>query len=379
MNATVFLIVLALMNPPYVHGLPEEHEGLVARLWINHWNHQYYDPLFVRVTLTNTSDETIAVESHLHLQAEYRITHEPFLYSVEPEWVGGLPKTSPMNPGEEWIVDYEVLQMPPIEMHDHSFWNEIIGKRSSVTATVGNPPSDPTVFVHPPEVFVHKDRNFQSSRFHIRLAKRSDMETEFIEDLYGEMAERVRSRHLGHPELLEEDDFRPTPRAFGLDDFLPYKDLIQQLLDYEEKLSPGSLRDIVHLTRLMRAVYDSVEDEADHAEQIAAVDEVLHYLDTLPQIERENLLLRVIGWWPHFSKNRAYFRLVDGALKRLPKNIYHYDDYAAYKVRDFGHDNPDFLEYVQRHAEEDYKAKPQTKDKTDNGDVFSTASEGDTF
>lgn len=107
----------------------------------------------------------------------------------------------------------------------------------------------------------------------LRVDVRSEAETSFLESLYGEMRRRE-EEHFAPDDASRPRERRcPSLHGFGLRDFATYEDLTQRLFEYEENLSPGPLRDIVHVTRLMRAVYD----ERDQAKKVQAVYAVMRF------------------------------------------------------------------------------------------------------
>ena len=338
---------------------PQEQSGFVPKLEIDDWRHQLYDPLFTRAQLTNHTEESVRVGSSVFHNASYWLTEGRFRYQCPSErrylrHVGAQT----FQAGESRFVDYEVLQMPPVTMVGHSFWNDLPNQTAFIETKVSLSLGE------------EKRKAEPRGKRGLAFLPRPEPEMKFLERLYKKLGEREPETGSGWYGDREAERTTPTPQTFGLSGFGRHEDLIQQLLDYEKNLSPGSLRDIVHLTKLMRRM----SSESDQAEQIAAVDQVLHFLDTLPAVERETLLIRIIDWCEPLPSNAAYFRLADGALKRLPEPIFQYDDYPAARRRELGTENPGFLEYVRRHIGKDYRAEPESDaEKIRNAGPFGEA------
>lgn len=347
---------------PIVCPLPDQPEGLVVRLWTDGTRHRMFDPLFVRVTVTNTTDSTIVVGRDLCRRANYRITAGSFSYAFDfIDLLGGV-EGQPMEPGEEWIVHYEILQIPPIKIFDHDFWNDVPKNSGAIVAAcVGS------------ELVKAEFMSHDRASTSLRVFERPEPEAALLKSLYDEMRRR-KEEHFAPDDASRPRERRcPSLHGFGLRDFTKYEDLTQRLFEYEENLSPGPLRDIVHMTRLMRAVYD----ETDQAKKVQAVYAVMRFVDTLPQIEQENLLMRIIDWWPHLSDDPAYFLLAESALRRLPKNIYEYKDYAAHEREGWSKANPEFAKYIDIVKHIDALIEPEVelklapkKEPSDSDDPF---------
>jgi hypothetical protein len=88
------------------------------------------------------------------------------------------------------------------------------------------------------------------------------------------------------------DIYRPGMNWFGFTWAPPECSTPKNLAILDELLTPGSLRDIVHLTRLAQAVYDEEsEEQRDHK-----LDGLMEWLDTLPEIERKCLAAEINAW-----------------------------------------------------------------------------------
>ncbi len=137
--------------------------------------------------------------------------------------------------------------------------------------------------------------------------------------------------------------------------------MIQRLLEFEDKLAPGTLRDVVHLTRLRRALYD----ETDDTKKMKAVGKLVYYIDSLPQIERENVVKALLDRHTAVGGDPASFLLCEALIRRLPKNIFGYEDYPTYVRKDKGLDGPQFREYAERMKEIEKLIEPEDERKSE--------------
>jgi hypothetical protein len=141
------------------------------------------------------------------------------------------------------------------------------------------------------------------------------------------------------------EELGSDPVTFGLYSFQPYPDLVRKLVAYEEQLSPGSLRDIVHLVRLTQLISRS-KDEFEKEKTVA---ELLAWLDTLPEIERHCLGMRLVSWAGMTAPGEpALYQLVLGVVERLPQQLYEFQDYRKYRLDDYGGSRPQFRDYVKK-------------------------------
>lgn len=215
-----------LEQGPVVEPLPGQPAGLVVRLWIDSTRHRMYDPVYVRVTVTNTLDSAVMADCGAH-KDQYTIQAGHFTYAYRGNGEYGVTEPRRMKPGDEWIVDYGIL--------------------------------------------------------------------------------------------------------------------IQRLFDFEEKLSPGSLRHALYLTRAMRTLHD----EQVTARRTKTVEELIKFIDTLPQIEREAVVHKLCSHYRAVAGDPASFLLCENLIQRLPKNIHGWDDFQAYQRREMGLDQPTLREDVE--------------------------------
>lgn len=208
---TAFVILALIPLGQQARPASQKPAGLMVRLEVDHWKHQMYDPLFVRVAVANLTSETVQVGPQLCRRAGYMIIDEPFRYRFESEYVDGFNKPlSPLAPGDERIVDYEILQMPPIRLHSHDFWKDVSGGSVGVQAEVSSGIADVDLLL---------SHSSASRRMH--FAKRSEAEADFINQLYAKLVRRCRENVTIRDVDENVDVDRPAPEHFGLHGF-PY-------------------------------------------------------------------------------------------------------------------------------------------------------------
>ena len=250
------------------------------------------------------------------------------------------------------MIDYQVLQTPPIEQYEHDFWlSEVETTSVDITTEVGSKLVNPYLL----------DDNRAS--YVLRFAARPDDEERFIVGLYAEIDRRKKGLSEAAEPRRRRELTCPNPHGFGVRNFSGDEDLIERLLDYEESLSPGSLRNIVHLTRLTRALYD----EKDKEKKVDRAYDVIEYLDELPQIEHEILQDHLVDWTANLMREEAYCVLTEMTLRRMPKNVYHYKDYPAKmreaRIRAF----PSFARFLADFDEPVLPRKKHPQETTDPG------------
>lgn len=110
---------------------------------------------------------------------------------------------------------------------------------------------------------------------------------------------------------------RPTLGVFGLLSFPLVCSLPEELARMEEKLSPGSLREIFHATRLTAAVYDAKTPEKKRG----AAAELLEWLDQRAEIQRHWMAMELVSWGLRNKGLGEYsFEFVDRVIPCLPES-----------------------------------------------------------
>jgi hypothetical protein len=351
---------------PFVEPLPPHADGLVVRLWIDNTRHCFYDPIFVRVTVTNTLGSEVLADTGAGRSEEYTLKTDKFVYSFNTGVPSGIAPPQRMKPGDEWIVDYCVLGFPPTDESDHDFWEDVIAAGEvplSARFRLGERTRGTLGEVD--------GALYNNSRAHVRLrvTTRQEAENEFLKSLFDEVSRRRRQRKSF---TLDKQKWGrpygyPGPSAFGVNiGVYQGEDLIHRLLEFEDKLAPGTLRDVVHLTRLTRALHN----ETDGAKKTKIVETLVYFVDALPQIERENIVKALLDRHSAVAGDPASYLLCESLIRRLPTNIYGYEDYRAYARTNKGLDGPQFREYAERMKEIEELIEPEEERKTEPGKLL---------
>lgn len=227
------------------------------------------------------------------------------------------------------MVDFEILECPPIDQFGHDFWRDQRGRSLRITAQVGGKPK---------ELMTLFSNATPTSSVYFR--ERPQDEMDFLDELYGEMLRR-KEKMVALPD--DFDFLVPDARDFGLVSLEPYPDLIDKLVAYEERLSAGSLRDVVHVLGAMRKLHRST----DEGERRRIVDDLLEWLDTLPETERHCLAGAIGGSvFQWYRDQPAINHLVYEVIQRQPESLFEFEDYRAYLIQEFN--RPGFKEYVKQ-------------------------------
>jgi len=237
------------------------------------------DVVFARIWLTYKGKELTAMPgkqfSRLigNLSLKLIDQEHDTTITLPPDVSGsGMPGSAEMKPGETWLVGYELLKIPPMKSAAYPSWDPrklstepyllrghlTIGRRVVVDATG---PS---------------------------LTIRTRPETELAELI---------ELHRGRPNAWRNipadfDSHRSNMNWCGFTFAPPEYSTSEHLAALEKVLSPGSSRDIVHLTRLTQAVYD----EKDPQQRRKNLADLCAWLESLPEIERNWMAMQVITW-----------------------------------------------------------------------------------
>ncbi len=340
--ATVMWVGQAnLEQGPVVEPLPGQPAGLVVRLWSDSTRHRMFDPVYVRVTVTNTLDSAVMADTGM-CKEQYAIQAGQFAYTYSEGCECGVTTPRRMGPGDEWIVDYGILGFPPADDGTRHGWDQLVKADDVILSATFRPG------LFQPSTSERVDVKLYSNdlaRVRLHVEARPDAEAQFLKALF---AERLRRRKEGFAldrQKWGRPVYYPEPTAFGVDiGAYQDEDLIQRLFDFEEKLSPGSLRHALYLTRAMRAL----QDERVTAQRTKTVEELVKFIDTLPQIEREAVVHELCSYYQAIAGDPASFLLCESLVQRLPKNIHGWDDYQAYQRREKGLLRPALREQVER-------------------------------
>lgn len=345
---------------PVVEPLPPHPDGLVVRLWIDNTRHSFYDPIFVRVTVTNTLGSEVPAATGAAGSA-YTLEAGRFVYSFDTGGYSLLAAARQMKPGDEWIVDYRVLGFPPTDESEHDFWENVIAAGEvplSARFRIGQ--QVPGSLSEVDEALYNNSR----ARVRLQVTTRQEAESGFLKSLFAEVSRRdsPRNSYTLDRQKWGRPDGYPGPNSFGVNiGVYNGEDLIQRLLDFEESLEPGTLRDVVHVTRLRRALYD----ETDGGKKTKIVEKLVTFVDSRPQIERENMVKALLDRHGAVPGDLASYLLCESLIRRLPKNIYGYEDYRTQVRLDKGLNGPRFREYAERMKEIEKLIEPEEERKSE--------------
>lgn len=168
----------------------------------------------------------------------------------------------------------------------------------------------------------------------LNIRPRPEKEMAALLDSYG--------RHMKAEREQGADWDWDRPLVFGLGRAPLEWSRPEKLASLEEMLSPGSLRDVVHVTRLAAKTYDS----ETVAEKRLAMGELLRWLDSRPEIERHWLAMQLKSWcWHNKGLGRFGYELMHELIARLPERYGAEPDYRENTRRQYLLDHPGAAEY----------------------------------
>jgi hypothetical protein len=308
-----------------------------------------YDPIFFRVFLTNKGKETVLayvvgaaggqgstiqlLGEHPGSSLEYPGPSAECVDTGTFHFAQSIPAGESFMQHLSYIDHIAPLCVRPRTPDGEPFLRKMgsefrVRAQVSVTAAALGRPLAPTDLPHE-SLFSRQDRYMKvyakgrspvcATSPKIRIRQRPAAELRLIEEAVKNAEERYARWNVGtvkntfpwpYPErcLTLVPDRYNTPTG---------------LKDYEKQLSPGTFRDTVHFYRLMRTLFE----EGDEAKGLAIVDELLAWLSTLPEVERQGLAVQVKSIFPSNKlKQKVYFELLYGLADRLP---------ARYQMRDY--------------------------------------------
>lgn len=238
------------------------------------------DVVFARIWLTNKGKEPAILKRNRYSRVtgdlRLKLTDErrQTSFTLMPDGFGHIVGGSggfQIEPGEKWLVGYELLKMPPPKCVEWPFW-------------------DPQKLSKSPYVVwgwltLRRGVNVQVGTPKVTIRPRPETEMTTLLELCRDRREAWRNL----PADFDTD--RPTINWFGFTRAPPECSTTENLAILEKALSPGSLRDIVHLTRLTQAIYD----EKDIEKRRKNLATLCTWLETLPEIERNWMSMQLIG------------------------------------------------------------------------------------
>jgi len=242
------------------------------------------DVAIVRVTASNRGDEPVPLPTRYHselahLTFEISNVHSPYHYVWRGRGHGtGDVPVVPLGPGDERVVAFETVEVPPAGEMERDFW----------TGTTENP-ADRDGFV------------LTTKAWHPAVAARS--QGTLFRCLgprpEAEVAALCEVHRQAPPEPFGGSVDTVAPVHFGLWSYPVHMATPEVLAGLEAKLSPGTLRDVLRATRLVQLV--AVTDERVHlddpAERRARSGELIALLDSCDPLERDWLGQRMLRWF----------------------------------------------------------------------------------
>lgn len=253
------------------------------------------DSLFVKVVLKNAGKEDVEVPNYYlrELGTLDFVTHSDdfltFHFAPDDAATGG-GGTVVLPPGGE-IVLYDHLRVPRIGDLDGHFWSGVGQETISIAAAVKLGPR----------------LQLWSSGVLVNVRPRPEPEMALLKRL-----------HKDRPQGVDRPTHDlPLLSGFWVRDFLFRVSTPQTLDTLETQLSPGGLRDVVHITRLAQEIATAQDDQ----ERLqAAVDDLYTWMESLPEVERIYLSDRIVLYFLH------EFELPDAAerfWKWMPERAQH--------------------------------------------------------
>jgi len=239
------------------------------------------DVVFARISIVNESEKVVRLPpqfsrdfgnvglSLVDLKRDTTFALRPDV----PGIYGGDPTVfKDLGRGEAWLIGYDLLQMPPLRAVEWPFWNpnRISDAPYRLTATLN--------------VDRHSSVGGLGPLLNIKARPEDEMNT-----LIG-VCRGGRASWPDFPAGFDAD--RASLNWFGFPHAPRSSSMSQSLAELEKLLSPGSLRDVVHLTRLAQAVYD----EKDEKQRDRMLSDLFSWLESLPEVERKWMALQLITW-----------------------------------------------------------------------------------
>jgi hypothetical protein len=251
------------------------------------------DLVYVKLTVKNAGKEALVIPRtftrNLGTLRFELYDRDAYLYRFQPDGAGwGEVGESPLKAGRTRLI-YDCLRLPRCDQLDHDFWKPA-GYELTASIRVGT-------------------RWFHSGAHPIALQGRSQEELAAIKEFY----DGGIFKHRRPP--ADWGIHGPSLGWFGLGTFPTHVNTTEKLTEFEAKLSPGTLRNVVHLTRLAQAVYDAKAT----AEKREATTELFAWLDSMPDVEREWLALKLVSWsLQNKGLGEFSFEFTDQVIPRLP-------------------------------------------------------------
>jgi hypothetical protein len=287
------------------------------------------DVLFVRISVHNRGDQpALAPVDCMMETGTLRLTLDDpeertaYTFRADGTPAGFEPRRSVLSPGEARVLNVTMVRLPRLRMLSYRFWNpQLFGRRKlSLRAVIG-------------------ELRGTSSPIVVECRPQSEMAT-LLEYYDGG------SRFATYP--ADWEIYRPSLATFYLLSFPPQCSYPDKLTALEDALSEGSLRDLVHATRLTQAVYDAPSLD----ERRKATDALLQWVDAQPEIERQWLAMQIVSWGELKGLGEYCVEFIEHAIPRLPAQ------YAGRNLQDYYREIADQLRETYQQYRERQRHKP---------------------
>jgi len=248
------------------------------------------DVIFVRVSVTNNGKEAVVLPGwfsrflgNMFLSIYDRKGGSSFTLRPYGHGMGGADPRE-VKPDERWFLSgYSAVNVPRIESTGKPFWNP-------------QEPSEDGYYLSASLSLARRVRLVGSgSTLDIRPRPKAEL---------AKLREICGMRSAAGRDLPPNWDFaRPTLNWFAFPLAPPQASTTENLATLEAVLSPGTLRDLVLLTSRAQAVYDAVEVE----QRRKNLNELLNWLETLPEIQRKYMASQFMGWAEDSHKKLGVF------------------------------------------------------------------------
>jgi hypothetical protein len=279
-----------------------EAKALYVRVEVTPMEVRLGDILFLRVSLENRGDAAIPVprwpsssfvldDPDEYTRYDFSLDLRDFSAIASEAAPGPKPKDVLLEPGQTRLVDVTILPLPSLNRVTFRFWNPKTWRSGGYCLRT------------------YCAGVWGSAAREIRISPRPEEEMAALLE-YHRGPGPIATPPPGW--VLE----RPSLHTFHLLSFPVYSNMPQDLAAVEQKLSPGSLRDVVHATRLAAAVFDAKMT----TDRRAAAAVLLRWLDERPEIQRQCMAPSLVDWAMTTKGLGEYsFEFIDQLIPRCPE------------------------------------------------------------
>lgn len=319
-----FALVLACCALGQAETQPSaEMQPFAVRLEMDDTQRRMFDPIFVRVSLTNESDRPWRIPSSVSYGCVFTFHCDPFTYVFPTNQAAGVSEDLVLQPQETWMIDYKSLPAPTIQNFDHEIWKDFFGP-DQASGVLDNQHR-----VIEAKIAGHKQDkvlDYTGAWQNVRFSERRSEELEILREIYGEINRRLNEdleTRRKYPRVALD---APRLTFFGLSIFEPYADLQQRMLDNEDVFSPGTLKDAVQAVRLLNQI-NQADDEVSRQR---ASEQLLRFLNELPSVERNFMQHRMVTQLKSMKETQVSQDLIEEIISQIPEKAFFKRDYHQY-------------------------------------------------